>query len=69
MQKQTVTSRTIPPDPIRILDAPDISHDYYLNLLDWSKHTGLMAVCLGNTVYLWNEETAGIQELMSCNED
>jgi hypothetical protein len=51
---------SIKTDPIRILDAPEISHDYYLNLLDWDRFSGLMAVCLGNTVYLWNETTAEI---------
>jgi len=26
-------------------------NDYYLNLLDWGKN-GVLAVCLGNSVYL-----------------
>ena len=28
--------RTIPQAPERILDAPDLLDDYYLNLVDWS---------------------------------
>ena len=29
-------SRVIPQQPERVLDAPDIRDDYYLNLVDWS---------------------------------
>ena len=38
--------------PERILDAPDIVNDYYLNPIDWSA-TNLLAVALANTVYIW----------------
>ena len=30
------TFRVVPSAPERILDAPDLVDDYYLNLLDWS---------------------------------
>ncbi len=30
------TFRAVPQVPERILDAPDLMDDYYLNLLDWS---------------------------------
>ena len=30
--------RKIPSAPVRILDAPDIVDDYYLNLISWSSH-------------------------------
>ena len=39
--------------PERILDAPELVNDYYLNLLDWSADNRL-AVALGENVYLWN---------------
>ena len=39
--------------PERILDAPELVNDYYLNLLDWSADNRL-AVALGADVYLWN---------------
>lgn len=42
----------------RILDAPDLSDDFYLNLLDWSARNTL-AVALGQSVYLWNAERCG----------
>jgi len=59
-----LVSRHIPSAPTRILDAPDLLDDYYLNLLDWSD-TNVLAVALSQTVYLWNAETGAIDEL--CN--
>lgn len=46
-------SRYIPQAPDRILDAPDIVDDYYLNLMDWSSNN-ILAAALGAHVYLWN---------------
>ncbi|XP_061197226.1 cell division cycle protein 20 homolog [Saccostrea echinata] len=57
------TMRHIPQVPERILDAPDILDDYYLNLLDWSCNN-LLAVCLGGSVYLWNAATGEIDQLL-----
>lgn len=64
-QKKTnkkLVSRTIPSAPTRVLDAPDLMDDYYLNLLSWSD-TNVLAVALSSTVYLWNASTGDIQEL------
>ncbi|XP_038074664.1 cell division cycle protein 20 homolog [Patiria miniata] len=55
--------RHIPQVPERILDAPDILDDYYLNLIDWSLHNHL-AVALGNNVYLWDASSGSINHLM-----
>ena len=38
--------------PERILDAPELLDDYYLNLLDWGKNN-VLAVALGDSIYLW----------------
>ena len=57
-------TRTIADAPTRILDAPDLVDDYYLNLLDWSANNTL-AVALGQVVYLWNAGSGDIQELCS----
>ncbi|XP_059474135.1 cell division cycle protein 20 homolog isoform X2 [Neocloeon triangulifer] len=57
------TTRVIPTMPEKILDAPDIMDDYYLNLIDWGKHN-ILAVALRNAVYLWNEATGQITQLM-----
>lgn len=55
-------SRYIPSNPERILDAPDIINDYYLNLLDWNKNN-IVTVALGQSVYLWNAGTGSIDVL------
>ncbi|XP_052256231.1 cell division cycle protein 20 homolog isoform X2 [Dreissena polymorpha] len=57
------TTRNIPQVPERILDAPEIMDDYYLNLLDWSVNN-LLAVALGSNVYLWNAGSGEITQLM-----
>jgi cell division cycle 20, cofactor of APC complex len=70
-QKKTnvkLVSRHIPSAPTRILDAPDLMDDYYLNLLSWSD-TNILAVALSNTVYLWNATSGDIQELCTFEGD
>lgn len=39
--------------PLKVLDAPNILDDFYLQLLDWGSN-GILAVCLGSAIYLWN---------------
>ena len=56
-------SRHIPQAPERILDAPELLDDYYLNLLDWSS-TNVLGVALGDSIYLWNATDGSIQQLM-----
>eukprot|EP01017_Pseudomicrothorax_dubius_P040893 TRINITY_DN6485_c0_g1_i4.p1 TRINITY_DN6485_c0_g1~~TRINITY_DN6485_c0_g1_i4.p1 ORF type:complete len:434 (+),score=70.69 TRINITY_DN6485_c0_g1_i4:379-1680(+) len=57
------STRTLPQGPEKILDAPDMVDDYYLNLLDWGENQ-LLAVCLGRSVYLWNAANGEIHHLM-----
>uniref|UniRef100_A0A6M2DIJ8 Putative anaphase promoting complex cdc20 cdh1 and ama1 subunit n=1 Tax=Xenopsylla cheopis TaxID=163159 RepID=A0A6M2DIJ8_XENCH len=56
-------TRYIPHAPDRILDAPEIIDDYYLNLLDWSPDN-ILAVALGNQVFLWHAEIGSTEELL-----
>lgn len=42
-------TRYIPSSPERILDAPDIINDYYLNLMDWSS-SNIVTVALGKVI-------------------
>jgi cell division cycle protein 20 (cofactor of APC complex) len=56
------STRFIPQVPEKILDAPELLDDYYLNLLDWSS-TNMLSVALGQTVYLWNASSGDISEL------
>ena len=50
--------------PTRILDAPDIVNDYYLQLISWGKDN-VLAVALAQSVYLWNATSGEIQHLFS----
>lgn len=59
-----LVTRQIPTAPSRILDAPDLMNDYYLNLISWSD-TNILAVALGQTVFLWDASSGDIQELCS----
>jgi cell division cycle protein 20 (cofactor of APC complex) len=54
--------------PERILDAPDILDDYYLNLMDWSV-TNNLAIALSSAVYIWNGEDKKSYELCSTREE
>lgn len=54
--------------PERILDAPNLIDDYYLNLIDWSTQNTL-AVSLGNSVYLWNGNTCETMQLMTAEDN
>jgi WD40 repeat protein len=56
------TSRKISRQPYKVLDAPLLQDDYYLNLLDWSQGNTL-AVALGASVYLWSAATAKVSRL------
>ncbi|TRZ00791.1 hypothetical protein DNTS_017262 [Danionella cerebrum] len=61
-------SRYIYSVPERILDAPGIRNDFYLNLMDWGKQNQL-AVALANQVYLWGVETGDIVLLKTMSDE
>ena len=48
--------RRIPKVPYKVLDAPDLQDDFYLNLIDWSA-SNVLSVGLGACVYLCNAQT------------
>jgi cell division cycle protein 20 (cofactor of APC complex) len=54
--------RKVCSDPEKILDAPNFVNDFYLNLIDWSSK-GIVAVALGQAIYLWNGETGKVDQL------
>ncbi|KAK9697490.1 hypothetical protein RND81_08G040900 [Saponaria officinalis] len=60
--------RHIPQTSERTLDAPDLSDDYYLNLLDWGT-TNVLALALATTVYLWDASTGSTSEFVTVSED
>ncbi|EPZ33907.1 WD40 repeat-like protein [Rozella allomycis CSF55] len=57
-------TRNIPTTPEKVLDAPDLLDDYYLNLLDWSSEN-VLAVALNQTIYLWNASSGTVEELLT----
>lgn len=52
-------AKKIPSAPERVLDAPGLVDDFYLNLLAWSL-TNLLAIGLGDAVYVWNASTGSV---------
>lgn len=54
--------RDISRTAIKILDAPELQDDFYLNLIDWGPNDSL-AVGLGSCVYLWNANTSRVTKL------
>lgn len=59
------SARYIPQSAERVLDAPGLVDDYYLNLLDWGPSNNVLAVALGQSVYLWSAESGEIHELLT----
>ena len=54
--------------PYKVLDAPALTDDFYLNLLDWGAQN-VVAVGLGRDVYLWNGFTANVTKLTQLGPD
>jgi cell division cycle 20-like protein 1, cofactor of APC complex len=54
--------RKIPKVPFKVLDAPELQDDFYLNLVDWSS-TNVLGVGLGTCVYLWSACTSQVTRL------
>ncbi|KAI3374942.1 hypothetical protein L3Q82_021480, partial [Scortum barcoo] len=61
-------TRYISSTPDRILDAPELRNDFYLNLLDWSSRN-VLAVALHNSVYLWDASQGDIILLMKLERE
>ena len=60
--------RQIAQQPEKILDAPELLDDYYLNLLSWSSQN-VLAVALGPAIYLWNASDGSIDALCDLADD
>jgi hypothetical protein len=48
--------------PVKILDAPTLQDDFYMNVLDWSINNNIV-VSLNQKTYLWNYPTQRLQEI------
>lgn len=60
--------RKISKTPFKVLDAPSLQDDYYLNLVDWS-HANVLSVALGSCVYLWSACTSKVTKLCDLGVD
>lgn len=54
--------------PERVLDAPGLVDDYYLNLLDWSSGNQV-AIGLERNVYVWSADSGSVNSLLECSAD
>lgn len=62
-----ISKRKISKVPFKVLDAPFLQDDYYLNVVDWSRSDNL-AVGLGNAAYLWNFTNNLVEKLAQFEE-
>ncbi|KAF1985657.1 WD40 repeat-like protein [Aulographum hederae CBS 113979] len=60
--------RRILTSPDRVLDAPSIVDDYYLNLLDWSCNNQV-AIGLAQSVYVWSADSGEVSSLLETSAD
>ncbi|KAJ2346256.1 substrate-specific activator of APC-dependent proteolysis [Coemansia sp. RSA 2618] len=61
-------ARRIAKDPVKVLDAPGIRDDYYLNLMDWSS-SNRVAVALNSEVYVWDAQSSQTSRLCDVGAD
>jgi cell division cycle 20-like protein 1 (cofactor of APC complex) len=60
--------RRISKVPFKVLDAPALQDDFYLNLVDWSSQN-VLAVGLASCVYLWSACTSKVTKLCDLSGD
>lgn len=56
-------TRKISKIPFKVLDAPELQDDFYLNLVDWSS-LNVLSVGLGTCVYLWSACTSQVKPVV-----
>lgn len=65
---QAQSRRRIATAPERVLDAPGLIDDYYLNLLDWSSGNQV-AIGLERNVYVWSADEGSVSCLLETSPD
>ncbi|OAA64552.1 cell cycle regulatory protein [Niveomyces insectorum RCEF 264] len=60
--------RAVSKVPYKVLDAPELADDFYLNLVDWGS-ANVLGVGLGSSVYLWNAQTSRVNKLCTLGDD
>ena len=71
-QKLLLSPRKVPRAvskvPFKVLDAPDLADDFYLNLVDWGS-SNILGVGLGSCVYMWNSTSGRVTRLCDLTDD
>jgi cell division cycle 20-like protein 1 (cofactor of APC complex) len=62
------TPRAVSKVPYKVLDAPDLADDFYLNLVDWGSQN-ILGVGLGSCVYMWNSASGRVTKLCELTDD
>lgn len=60
--------RAVSKVPYKVLDAPDLQDDFYLNLVDWGS-SNILGVGLGHSVYMWNSSSGKVVQLCDLPDD
>jgi cell division cycle 20-like protein 1 (cofactor of APC complex) len=60
--------RAVSKVPYKVLDAPELADDFYLNLVDWGS-TNILGVGLGSCVYMWNSNSGKVTKLCDLGAD
>ncbi len=60
--------RAVSKVPYKVLDAPELADDFYLNLVDWGS-ANVLGVGLGPSVYMWNAQTSVVNRLCTLEDD
>ncbi len=60
--------RAVSKVPFKVLDAPDLAEDFYLNLVDWGS-TNILGVGLGSCVFMWNSQSGQVTKLCDLEDD
>mmetsp|Transcript_20678 Transcript_20678/g.65027 ORF Transcript_20678/g.65027 Transcript_20678/m.65027 type:complete len:426 (-) Transcript_20678:121-1398(-) len=61
-------SRRVATSPFKVIEAPSLADDFYLDVVDWSS-SDVLAVGLGSTVYLWSACTSRVAALCDLGDD
>ncbi|KAI0798862.1 WD40-repeat-containing domain protein [Xylaria sp. FL0064] len=60
--------RAVSKVPFKVLDAPELADDFYLNLVDWGS-ANVLGVGLGSSVYMWNAQSSRVNKLCTLEDD
>jgi len=56
------SKRKINKTPFKVLDAPALQYNFYLNLIDWGPQN-FLASRLASNLYLWNADNSKVTKL------